>query len=60
MIERYPGNKFPKIRELKKIIKSSPDKAITSQIKRALTYLYLSRISFAAPVLVYFILAIIT
>ncbi|KAF0200268.1 MAG: hypothetical protein FD170_3623 [Bacteroidetes bacterium] len=58
IIERYSGNKFPKIRELKKIVKSSPDKAIILQVRRALIYLYLSRISFAAPIIIYFLLAI--
>jgi hypothetical protein len=58
IIKRYSGNKFPKIRELKKIVNSSPDKAIILQVRRALIYLYLSRISFAAPIIIYFLLAI--
>ena len=60
IIERYSGNRFPKIKVLKRILKGSSDKMIIKGINKALTYLYLSRASFAAPILVYFFEAIFT
>ena len=59
-IQKYPGNKFPKIKELNRIIKYSTDKKIAIQIKKALVCLYLSYVLFPIPILIYFIIAIFT
>jgi hypothetical protein len=57
-IERYPGNKFPRISKIKVIIKNTNDRNTKKDFKTLLLLLYLSYTLFFMPIIIYFILGI--
>lgn len=57
VIERYVGNKFPMIKELKRTLHDSSNRKIIKEIKMSLFCLYFSRVYFAVPVLIFLFMA---
>jgi hypothetical protein len=55
-IERYPGNKFPRLNSLKKNIKTSTEPHKAKDFRLALFCFHLSRILFITPIFIYIIL----
>lgn len=55
--ERFPGNSFPRLKAVKKMINTSTDTVKVRDFKNAQIGLYLSRLLFIAPILIYFISA---
>ena len=57
--ERHPGNSFPILKPIKTEIKTSTEPNKARDFKLVLLSLYLSYFLFIAPVLIYFISALI-
>ena len=57
-IERYTGNKYPKIGKIKSIISSTNDLNLKRDFKILLLLSYLSYILFVIPLVIYFITGI--
>jgi len=55
-IERYIGNKFPIIKEIKSIIKNTEDKNKIKDFKILLFFLYISYTLFFIPIIVFCII----
>lgn len=59
-VKRYAYSKFPDIKTIKTIIKSTDNKDVRRDFKLQLIFLYLAYTMFFVPIIVYFILVIFT
>jgi len=57
-VERHPNNKFPKIKNIRKLIRNTNDKDVKRDFKLVLLFLYLGYSLFFIPIIIYFILGI--
>jgi Ca2+/Na+ antiporter len=57
-IERHPNNKFPRIKNIKLVIKNINDTNAKRDFKLVLLFLYLGYTLFFIPIIIYFILGI--
>lgn len=59
-VEKYPYSEFPNLKKIKSIIKNSIDKDLKKDFKLQLLYLYLAYAMIFIPVIIYFILGVIS
>ena len=57
LFQRYPGNVFARIKDVKKFINTSTETNKVRDFKLAIACLYFGRILFISPILIYFITA---